>query len=236
MIFSTMALSIISPILVANLSDRAVLDLIKRCTRKSPNWNQVWEEFEERFGKKILMYLYYEFKKYSKGYYETEYDEIIKDLRQDVYIKLLKTDGQALKNFRGKTQNSFLAYLHVISRNVVLNFIKNSYERSVTKFVRLGEMHSNTERKQIESISHETVDTMDKQFMREFIVSRLKGGYRSRNFQRDLLVFKLFYFEGHSAKEIISGCDINLSISGIETVVSRMKNYLEKSIKKKTFF
>ncbi len=43
----------------------------------------------------------------------TEFHEIVKDLRQDVYIKLLKNDSQTLRNFNGKNQSSFLAYLHV---------------------------------------------------------------------------------------------------------------------------
>lgn len=209
--------------LLANLS---TLDLIKRCSKASQDWEEIWQEFENRFGKLILFYLLKEFRRYSKSTNGIQLTETIKDLRQDVYIKLLKNEGKALKAFKGTNENSFLAYLYTISKNVVINYLKKNQKKK--KWILGRGVDAGIENNEIEPLSFETSESIELAFLQESILQILQKHYRSRNSKRDILIFELFYFQGMSANDIKNSYNVNLSVSGIETVANRVKQSLQE--------
>lgn len=213
------------------LSDK---ELIAKCTQKSADWQNFWREFQNRFGKKILFYIYGEFHKISGEKSLTEFHEIIKDLRQDVYIKLLKNDSQALKNFNGKNETSFLAYLHVIAKNVVVNYVNTiSYQKSVSiSKIKHRSDSEDSEMFPFQPVSMDTVDELEKSIFKNFILEKIKTCFHSKNFERDILLFKLFYFKGFTSREIAKDTNFKLSASGIETVVNRIVQRLRENLKK----
>ncbi len=211
-------------------------ELITKCTQKSADWQNVWCEFQNRFGETLLFYILKEFHKISGQKLSPEHHEIIKDLRQDLYIKLLKNDAEALRKFHGENETSFFAYLHVIAKNLVKNHVNtNSYK----KFISMSEIKprgdpEGTETLPFQPVSLDTVDEIEKSIFENFIIETIKTFYQSRNFERDILLFKLFYFSGFTAKEIEKNTNFNLSASGIETIVNRIIQCLRKSLKKQT--
>lgn len=215
-----------------HLSDK---ELVHKCTQKSTDWENIWREFQNRFGGIILWYIYKEFKKLPRGkFFSNEFHETVKDLKQDVYIKLLKNNARALKNFHGEKEGSFLAYLHVISRNTVINYVNTSAYRKVTT---LTQMTTSGGQKEFESlplqaVSTETVDEIEKSFFRNFIIVKIRECYQSRHLERDLFLFKLFYFRGLTARDIADNYNVNLTASGIETTVNRIIQRLKETIKK----
>lgn len=218
-----------------NLSDT---ELIAKCTQKSAGWQNFWREFQNRFGKKILFYIYGEFHKISGEKISTEFHEIIKDLRQDVYIKLLKNDSQALKNFNGKNETSFLAYLHVIAKNLVVNYVNtNRYQKSVSMSkIKHRSDPKGSETFPFQPVSMDTVDELEKLIFKNFILKKIKACFHSKNFERDILFFKLFYFKGFTTREIAKNTNFKLSASGIETIVNRIVQRLRKNFKKNKYF
>lgn len=211
-----------------NLSHK---ELIFKCCRRSKDWEDIWQEFKNRFDKLILLFIYREFKQRSGKKYGSQFNDIIKDLRQDVYIKLLNDKGKALRNFKGKDENSFLAYLYTISKNLVINYVKSSHKREVhLRDVKSHQNHLGFDNYQPEPLTSNTSDELEEHFLQELLVEKLKENYSSRKFERDLVIFKLFYFKGLSPQDIQRNFDFNLSASGIETLVSRMKKTLKQCI------
>src|SRR3989442_12744187 len=94
-------------------------ELVKVCSRSLSH--PAWDEFHRRFDRYIKIYVKKEIKRWAASF---EMDsslaqEILCDLTQTVYLKLLEDNQQALQNFKGEKENSFLAYLARIAVNIV---------------------------------------------------------------------------------------------------------------------
>lgn len=209
---------------VKELSDN---ELIKKCFERSENWNQFWGEFERRFGRYILGLIISELKKYWSSFYLHNFKEAVQEIQQEVYATLLKNGGKALRQFRGERPESFHAYLKIISVNQTKNFINSELKRRRrnTNTVSHTDEYSTYD---IPIYSNNTNEDLQEEFAKEHIIQTLRAHYPSRNLKRDLMMFRLYFFEGLSSKQIAQTFKIGLTVSGVETVVSRMKIALEK--------
>ncbi|RMF64993.1 MAG: sigma-70 family RNA polymerase sigma factor [Calditrichaeota bacterium] len=208
----------------------ADLELVAKCAEKSEHWDKHWNQFESKYGPYIALFVYRELRKQLRGRPFTAFTETTKDLCQDVYINLLKNDGRALQQFRGETQDSFLAYLYTIARNTVCSYIIYELDPAVP-FKEVGgqDPDSDSDPLTTEPMTNETEEKINEAFFKEFLLEQLKSNYSSRNLERDIFLFKLYYFKGLSASEIKRRYQVTLSASGIETVVSRMKKALQRA-------
>jgi RNA polymerase sigma-70 factor (ECF subfamily) len=210
--------------LIEELSDN---DLIKKCHERSPDWNRFWKEFQRRFDEYIFFMILYELRRHWSSAVIYELKEAIQDLRQEVYEKLLKDDGKALKDFRGEHAESFRAYL----RSIAINLTRNFSKKEKMQQMRMNDViieSSAPKLFQINSLTNETEEHLDEEFVKDHMVTTLRAHYPSRNLDRDILIFKLYYFEGLSAKQIHKIMNDELTASGVESTVSRMKQLLEK--------
>jgi len=55
--------------------------------------------------------------------------DVVPDLAQDVYMRLVQHDGRILRGFRGTTEFSVMAFLAKISKTVVLD-----HQRRLTSY------------------------------------------------------------------------------------------------------
>jgi len=193
-------------------------ELINKCIETSHGSSQAWDEFKSRFDRHIQLILYKTYVKYYNYNNSDEINETLKDLKQDVYIKLLDKNCEGLKNFKGDPDIALKAYLRVIAKNLVINFVNRHKKRFINDDNLDGKVNLGT------SIDFEA------QHLKESVFKLLKKYYHSRNFARDAVIFWLFYFEGFTSKELAT--KFNLSASGIETLVARMKKVLIKNYKK----
>jgi RNA polymerase sigma factor (sigma-70 family) len=210
--------------LIEDISD---MELIRKCVERSKNWNACWKEFQRRFDRHILMVIICELKKHWPHNYLSEFKEAMQDIRQEVYARLLRDGGKALREFRGNSSGSFRAYLRTIAGRLTKNFSnqkKNELRRTAHAAPHAGDDEPN----EIEPVSNHTEESLQEEYLKEHIIESLRTCYPSRKFERDLMIFKLHFFEGLSAKEIHQTFNTALTVSGIETVVSRMKQALEK--------
>lgn len=216
---------VLSVLVFKNISN---LELIRKCTQKSQYWNNIWQEFEKRFAEKISLFVYREFRKLNGYKYTNQPDETLKDLGQEVYIRLLDKDAKALKNFKGEHESSFFAYLNQISISVVKNFI--THQQTEKRALEVHRQYSQRDKDylQQEPSDTETGDELEAKFLKEYIINILQKHYKSRHIPRDIYIFKLYYFEGLSPKEIVKICPAKITASGIESLISRMKHFLQE--------
>src|SRR5436309_2166379 len=92
----------------------SAVELIVRCGRTGDA--AAWNEFVRRFHERILLYVLRERRSY--GLTENE-AEAVRDLTQEVYVRLLANDRRTLCEFRGESEPAALAYLACIVRSVV---------------------------------------------------------------------------------------------------------------------
>ncbi len=203
-------------------------DLLKRCSEASDSREKAWAEFQRRYNQHIILCIF----RAAKGVnFEDAGAETIHDLCQEVYLKLLKNETKALRDFRGD-ESIFAAYLNVIASNVLKNRLKSRNYRTHSKMRSLARVRQGDDAEEVkELLSWETEDEMAEFLFRDSIMNILNVHYASKQTDRDLVVFKLNCFEGLSPKEIVERFPCELSPSGIETLVSRMRQLIRDHLK-----
>lgn len=213
-------------------------ELIKLCSQSAQH--RAWEEFHQRFEKYIRMYI----KKAWKGRLalnDTDSAcarEVMRDLTQEVYIKLLEDDQQALKSFKGEGDISFLAYLSRIAVNIVAEHFRKQLaekrkghmlsmdmvlddhcvEPGGSRVLAFNYLSSNPE-----------LDIINKIAQRELadLLGELLTGPNAR---RDQLIFKLHTVDGYSTQQIAEIEQFGLKMSSVESIIRRTRNRLREAL------
>src|SRR5437773_7493378 len=93
-------------------------DLLRECGLKLTN-RTLWTKFQERFQGLIFLYLLRALRYRS---IQEDAADIVPDLAQEVYLRLVQHDGRILRSFKGTTEFSVLAFLGQISSSVVTDY------------------------------------------------------------------------------------------------------------------
>jgi RNA polymerase sigma factor (sigma-70 family) len=178
----------------------------------------LWGAFYSRYKCTITCYLWHAYR--LRGGLHEDFLWFADDWVQEVFTKLLQNSGRVVRSFRGSTLPSLNSFLRSIAASIV-----KDHMRSRIAFRRRGQ-----------SISLEDVDDKSQTFasdtesritaLLEFIdIERtLHEDAESKNPERDMLIFKLHFVEGRSASEIASIQSLNLTTSGVEKVINRIRN------------
>src|SRR5437588_10829764 len=87
--------------------DLSSADLLRECGQKLTD-RALWAKFQERFQRPIFVYLLRNLKFHSK---RDDVNELVADLAQEVYVRLVRNNGSLLRNFRGDTDLSVASFL-----------------------------------------------------------------------------------------------------------------------------
>lgn len=235
-------LSIIKPIKLAKPTTYkkiSNLELVKICAFSQEE--HFWDEFHKRFSKYIKLYIRKAWKNRSpKANVDSpNTKETLKDLAQEVYIKILEFDRQALRKFQGENDVSFLAYLAKISSNVV----SEHFRRQSAEKRRGLEMSMETlldeevcELLGTRSLSSDYLSIDGEKLCLTLLESQqisklMEDSLAGLNSKRDLLVFKLFVVEGLTSKQIIESENLDIKSSSIESIVRRVKDKIRHTLK-----
>lgn len=186
--------------------------------------NAAWQEFIRRFQNFIAAVIINECKRlhYKEGY------ERIEDLLHNVYVRLLANESRALRNFKGKFENSIVSYLKLIAINVVRS------DRLVTS------RHPVVNQPAVESVYQDMVPDSGSE-------ERLEAGAleqaiqdclglieeQRRNGARDVLLFRCVFFEEMSVEEVADLPEFKtLSEKRIANIVSEIKAALRDCLQR----
>src|SRR5437016_12069129 len=98
--------------------DKPPGDLIRECGEKLTD-RVLWTKFQERFQGLIFLYL---MRALRLRRIQDDTADVVPDLAQEVYFRLVQHDGRVLRSFRGTTEFSVLAFLGRISSSVVTDY------------------------------------------------------------------------------------------------------------------
>src|ERR1700747_2232698 len=93
-------------------------DLIRECGEKLTD-RALWSKFQQRLQGLIFLYL---MRALHLRRIQDDAGDVVPDLAQEVYVRLVQRDGQALRSFRGTTEFSVMAFLARISSSVVQDY------------------------------------------------------------------------------------------------------------------
>jgi RNA polymerase sigma-70 factor, ECF subfamily len=194
-------------------TDASPAHLIDACVRGDA---AAWREFIRRYRRIIALTVY----RVAQRYGESSPHEI-EDLVQDTYLKLCADDARVLRGLRLKHPNAVFAFLKVVAKNVAEDHFKKKYnpKHGGGLLVPLEE-------------APEPVGpgppalTPDE---RALLITQLEACLLlllpPETRDRDLLIFRLYFRVGLTAKRIAC-LPLGLSEKGVEAVLHRLVKFL----------
>jgi RNA polymerase sigma factor (sigma-70 family) len=216
-------------IMPSALSELTVINLLQRCAAR-PIDEAAWQEFVCRYHATIRAFVLRTFNQRIHADIDLKQqfpDGTMEDLIQAVYVKLVNDDGNALERFEGEYDNSIYQYLGIIATNVVRDHFRvvlaQKRPRVTLSFDQLMEEGDH-------AIANEGVEIAapSPELQRDIRVTQneieevLNRVIKGRNSARDILIFKLRFFDGMGPSEIASSLGGELTALAISSTLSRV--------------
>jgi len=205
-------------------SGLTVSDLLKLCSKR-PTDEAAWEEFVRRYNTTIKAHVVKTFHKLARQESDRKPqfpDDLIEDLVQAVYMRLIEDQNRALERFEGEYENSIFQYLGMISINVVRDYFRQEKAQKRPKI---------TDR--LPDLVTEPPDPSrnpNAPFTFEEIERALNKAVSGRHRDRDILIFKLRFDEGLTLEEIKQAMNLDLSPISVGSILNRITNKLKAQL------
>src|SRR5437667_9570377 len=98
--------------------ETSAADFLRECGEKLTD-RALWTDFQGRFQRRIFLYL---MRALRLRRIQDDTCDVVPDLAQEVYLRLVQHDGRILRSFRGTTEFSVMAFLAKIAANVVRDY------------------------------------------------------------------------------------------------------------------
>ena len=157
------------------------------------------------------------------------FEQVVEDIVQNVYLRLLKHDGRALRAFRGGSDAAISRYLRIIALNLTRNYLrglraqKRGHEEISIETAADDQDRKTTMVKLIDPDSQRELQNLD---FEEEINNLLTQVLISSNRNRDMLIFQLYYFDDLDAEEIAE--IVGTSRHAVHMVLSRTRQRISE--------
>jgi RNA polymerase sigma factor (sigma-70 family) len=213
----------------------SVEELLKRCARRPPE-HAAWCEFVRRFHPTIRLQVSRTF--HSKARQEVERkpllpEDLVDDLVQGVYLKLVEDGGRALERFEGEHDNSIYQYIAMIAVNVVRDHFREIRAQKRPKVsISLDQLIENGGEaalscRPVAGPAAQPVNGIGLTVASEEIDRVLNRVVKGKNRDRDLLIFKLRYYEGLTLEEIARVLGFVISPVSVGSILNRIVRKLK---------
>jgi RNA polymerase sigma factor (sigma-70 family) len=198
-------------------------ELLRECGQKLTDRN-LWAIFQERFQRPIFLYLLRALKYHSK---REDVEQLVADLAQEVYVRLVQNEGRVLRSFRGDSDISVMGFFARVCTGVVTDYLRREFgkQRSRDNVVSFEEVREMAE-------ARETCDRDKLDFESIISVIDIERVIAKdpdvKNGQRNALIFQLHYKDGLTAKEIAGFPVFDLNTSGVEAVLVRLRKRIRR--------
>jgi len=208
--------------------DLTVVELLKRCSQR-PADEGAWREFVRRYHSTIKGNVTKTFHQKVRSESERKQqfpEDLIDDLVQAVYARLVEDRTRALTRFVGAHENSIFQYLGMISINVVRDHFREAKAQKRPKIaLSLEDLIEN----QGDASVPEALSQIDGRpsisesgFSVDEIEQALPRVVSGKHRDRDVLIFKLRYYEGLTFDEIKKVMGLELSPVSIGSILQRI--------------
>ena len=215
-----------------------VHELLMQCLQRPPD-EDAWREFVHRYHGAIKTSVAKTF--HLRVSQETDRraqfpEDLIEDLVQVVYVRLVEEGNRALERFEGEHENSIFQYLGIISVNVVRDHFREAKAQKRPKLsFSLDELLENAGeggmlREAVSSIDGTLSTGQKSSVTMEDVEGALKRSVSRRHRDRDALIFKLRYYDGLTLEEIKKTLALDISPIGIGSILNRINGKLRAKL------
>ncbi len=205
------------------------VELLFSCAENRDD-TELWSEFLRRFAPKIKIFIRgtirQEGNRSCSGTAGLPDEVQGSDLFQNTIVRLIENDCAAIKRFSGDTESELLAYLAVITRSVVRDYLRwtRALKRVPVSSTTTTDADNTARFLQGPAAPGPAIERgILIRELNEISVDAIRnnsGPYSAR----DLMIFKL-YFDRDLSIAQIAGCKgLKLSKTGVEKVLNRLKN------------
>ena len=215
-----------------------VHELLRRCLQRPPD-EDAWREFVQRYHGAIRGSVAKTF--HVRASQEADRraqfpEDLIEDLVQVVYVRLVEEGNRALNRFAGEHENSIFQYLSIIAINVVRDHFREGKAQKRPKLsFSLDELMENAGeggmlKEAVSSIDGTRTTGRPSDLTMEDLEGALKRSVSLRHGDRDALIFKLRYYEGLTLDEIKKALALDISPIGIGSILNRINGRLRAKL------
>jgi RNA polymerase sigma-70 factor (ECF subfamily) len=143
---------------------------------------------------------------------------LVDDLIQETYLKLFANDRKALRGIRNEHENAIFGYLKVAASNTTVDYLRQPKNKVL-------------ELELTDPVVPPLPDGFDRiefEQLKDKIQARLESLSSSDTYQRDQMIFWLYYEQGYTAKEISLLPNLDLSLKGVESTLLRLVRFVRE--------
>ncbi|MCI0485301.1 MAG: sigma-70 family RNA polymerase sigma factor [Blastocatellia bacterium] len=204
-------------------------ELLSRCSRR-PADEIAWQEFVRRYHTTIktnVVKTYYQKAKKEIDRKPQFLEDTIEDLVQAVYMRLIEDQNEALNRFEGKHDNSIYQYLGIISINVVRDHFREMMAKkrpkvsfSLDQLLEISDSPLLGEN--LSDIDGSPMSEASAYFTFDDVESALRKAVVGKNKERDILIFKMRFYEGLTLDEISRAVGPRVSAVSVGSILNRI--------------
>jgi RNA polymerase sigma factor (sigma-70 family) len=198
-------------------------DLLRECGQRLAD-PALWRQFEKRFHRSVLTYV----TRVMGNRFRSDSLDDARDLVQEVYLRLVEDNGRVLRSFKGDTEFSVKAFLARITVNVASEYYRsrNAEKRGTAEIISIDQA-----RQQEMDLPEEAVKTNIASILSVIDIDRLlEAEPDKRNAARNVLIFKLHYVNGFTAREIAQFPAFGLEVSAVGSILRNLKLHLNRKM------
>jgi RNA polymerase sigma factor (sigma-70 family) len=226
-----------------NSTELSNRELVARLTKAGPD-DPAWVEFISRFYGRIRNTTHHALTQAARrnpGLDMGDLREVVEDLTQEVFVRLMDDERRAMVHFKGRNENSIYIYLDAIAVNLVRDHIKMlRAQRRPQVAASLDERRPSNSPEEMDGFLTMADKLMSSEpgpdaaiLVGEFrlhISEALDQISRGTTTKRDRLIFRLYFLEGLTIDEITTYRSIRLTPSGIEKRILRIRSAIKKNL------
>jgi RNA polymerase sigma-70 factor (ECF subfamily) len=193
------------------------------CLCAGPCDEAAWEELVLRVGKPISLTIMR-----TAALWGQASRSVVEDLVQVTYVKLWEDGCRLLRDFAIQHPDAILGYLKKIAANVTHDYYKHGHTQS------LGGDKPHVSTSDVDPEAGKEIDGSEERiafgvFLNE-IDHHLNLSLTGPDWERDRMIFWLYFRQGMSTKEIASLPTIDLGSKGVGSVIERLKHNIRQHI------
>jgi len=192
-------------------------DLVNGCIQGD---EEAWQAFVLKYTRLISLYV-------LRACPDQTDHETIRDLTQEVFVRLLANDCAALRRLRTTTAEGMMAFLATVARTVALDNVRRvqSKKRSGQSVSLDDLIEDSPDSSSLDITPSPEFELFEKLGIERF-TELLRETITGANSERDIFITQMYFLEEMSATEIASVRGLNLSVSAVEAVIHRTRKAL----------
>jgi RNA polymerase sigma-70 factor (ECF subfamily) len=206
---------------VTSLTDLPTEELLSRCLGSTDGGP--WEEFVRRFQRQIARVI-----SRTAAHHGATSPALIDDLVQETYLKLCADNCRVLRRFVPQSADSFIGYISVVAANVARDHFKSQLAGKRSGF----SMPVDSETPEIRARESDPGGPafMERSILLKEIQDQLDASKGEHDYERNVLIFWLYYRVGLTASAIASLPEVGLGEKGVESTILRMTRLVRDRI------